>query len=353
MLPNLDAQLAPYSRSRAVQSTSHRSNTAQSELVAPPSYSSAAQSTQLPAQLQVTSPCTSSAQLCLSDQARDMGNSLLGDVTNTAGTYSMPSPRSRSTAPVSAFGPEGGSSSPQSKGSSPDMLHKDFSDRQQQQQEQCLGRSKGHYANLPSQRHITVDTRGSFKQSVFRITDLSSAQTSTPGQQQAAHVQSPVQVPLATGPAPSAGSYSHLQQQRMPFAECPDPHGNRISLPHSQQSVAANIFAPRLSTSYSTGTAQSQPEPHSMHALSLSSMRDPQQSPGPLPTGPALSGSAAPVANVEAVQAATRAALIQTSLLADQAEDSAQLASAVCALQPLVATADLTQLQQCLPQVCA
>ena len=348
-LPNLDAQLAPYSRNRAVQSTSHRSNTAQPELVAPPSDLSAAQSTQFPVQVQVTSPCASSAQLCQSDQARDTGSSLLGDVTNTAGTH-MPSPRS--TAPVSAFG---GPSSPHSKGSSPDMLHQDFSDRQQQQQEQCLDSSKGHYANWSSQRHITVDTRGSFKQSVFRITDLGSAQTSTPGQRQAAHVQSPVQEPLPNGPAPSAGTYSHVQQQRMPFAECPDPHGNRISPPHSQQPPAAHIAALRSTMSFSTNIAQSQPEPHSMHALSLSSeMRDAQQGPRPLPNGPALSGSgAAPVANAEAVKAATRAALMQTSLLADQAEDSAQLTSAVCALQPLVATVDLVQLQQCLPQVCA
>ena len=357
MLPNLDAQLAPYSRNRAVQSISHRSNTVHSELIAPPD-SSVAQSTQLPEQLQVTSPCASSAQLCLSDQVRDMGSSLLGDVTNTAGTHSMSSPRSRTAAaPVSALGLEGGPSSPQSKGSSPDMLHKDFAG-QQQQQEQCLDRSKGHHVNLSSQRHITVDTRGLFKQSVFHITDLGSAQTSTSGQQQAAHVQCPVQVPLANGPAPSAGTagtYSHLQQQRMPFTECSDPHGNRISPPHSQQPPAEHIFALRSTVSYSTDTAQSQPEPHSMHALYLSSeIRDAQQSPGPLPNSPALSGSgAAAVANAEAVKLANRAALIQTSLLADQAEDSAQLTSAICALQPLVAAADLAQLQQCLPQVCA
>lgn len=281
------------------------------------------------------------------------GSSMLGNVTSTAQLQSLRSPRLQTTGIVSDAGLDGAASILDGKSSSPGTVHQSFTDPQQQQQ--LLSNNKGELIYLSRQKHITVDTRGSLKQSVFRVADLPAAQPNAQEQQQRSVSAQSVLHNFPADATAVADNHIDMQQQlRVPFAEYPDPTGNCNS--HSSgHHLAAAPFPQHPNYAHSPHSSQTVFDTGPMNSSGSSfSGRAAQQSLNQVPCSPglALPGSHATViAKPEAVQAASRAALMQTSLQAQQAEGT-ELCSAVNALQPLVAAAEPMQLQQCLPQVC-
>lgn len=355
MLPNLDAQLAPYSRTRAVQPSAQRPGHEVPATMLPPGLEDQALDTASLHQLQSESPPRASH----TGHNKDVHTApagvhtakagLLGDVTNTAAVLTTVSPRDHPVPMMTDF-------SLDSVASSPGKRHSPGASSQHLDQQQLLDDSKQHPGPFSGQKRLSVDTRGSLKQSVFQVSDLHTEQHSlqteqaldgAPSQPTFANLSAtnsslqaqPARPP--TGAATSFIKYSSLAQQpaRMPLGEQSDPSGNRAApLSHDNE------------LGHATSLAEHSPHaPHSLHDLRGATGHSPRALPQ-AQTAPGLM-SACSGPDPEAVQAANRAALLQTAQRAQQA-DSATLATAVAALQPLVAVADLAQLQQCLPQVC-
>lgn len=346
MIPNLDTQLLPYSRNRAVHSSANRSNAPHLEYTLPSSASDNALEQHLPEDSQTASPSMSTDRCQVSDPAGmrlPLDGGMLGDVTNTAHVQSEASPRTQSAALMHDAGFSSVTSSPRGKDDVSNQLCKGVTVLQQQHH--GSDGSKANSADFTRQKRISVDTRGTLKQSVFRVADVPLTQTSSWANQQDVPAESALHQPSqAIGSA--ADSHSHIQQQRMPFAEHPDPQGNRISPPPSTQLPPVELPSGLVQHSHAP---ESHLQPQSMYSLEDRAGR---QSPRQLPHNSAQADSTVVgTANPEALQAVTRAALVQTCLQAQHAEGN-DLARAVSALQPLVSTADPLQVQQCLPQVC-
>lgn len=351
IIPNLDAQLLPYSRNRAVHSSANRSNAPHLEYTLPSSASDNAVEQHLPEDFQTASPSMSTDHCQVSDPAGmrlPLDSGMLGDVTNTAHVQSEAS--SQSAAPVHDAGFSSVTSSPRGKDDVSNQLCKGVTVLQQQHH--GSDGSKANSAEFTRQKRISVDTRGTLKQSVFRVADVPLTPTSSWADQQGVPAESALHQPSqAIGSA--ADSHSHIQQQRMPFAEHPDPQGNRISPPPSSTQLPSVELPSGLVQHSHVADRFSAPESH-LQPQSMYSLEDRagRQSPRQLPHSTAQADSTVVgTANPEALEAVTRAALVQKCLQAQHAEDN-DLARAVSALQPLVSTAEPLQLQQCLPQVC-
>ena len=357
ILPNLDTQLLPYSRNRVVQSSGNRHTASHSEYAEPSSASDNAVKQHLPGQSQ-TSSLSMSTDHCKNSDAAGMrlplDSSMLGDVTNTAHGQTEGSPRIQSAAPTHDDNLSSITSSPRGGTDALNRMCKGVTVLQQQHH--GSDGSKANSVDFPRQKRISVDTRGSLKQSVFRVADVPSAQTSSWTNQQDSPAQSALHQPSLQAAGSAPDSHSHVRQQRMPFAERPDPEGNRISpTPSTQEPSVEPVsgLVQHFHVPHRFAAPGSHLQPQSMYSLSHNlEDRSGRQSPTQLPHGTALLDSnVAGPADSEALQAVTRAALVQTCLQAQRAEDG-DLAAAFSALQPLVSTADPLQLQQCLPQVC-
>lgn len=332
LIPNLDAQLAPYSGSNAVQSTHHRPSTAHSS------------SSTGDAQLLRHPESATLPQVLHAADVRQAGSAMLGDVTNIAPTSTLSSPRF-----PSAAAHDHASLHHQNISGVPDALHKAYTGQQQQQCD-----SKGQAVPLIRQKHITVDTRPNLKQTVIHAATLPAAQApSLPADILQGASTQPVLHDVAARGTVAAHNHNHAPSiGRVPFAEHPDPQGNCIGRSHRSHHAVVHP-GPNSGLAYSNQVLDTH-VPQTMHASdSPANGRPVLQSPGQVAyqlSSVQQGWHATAGVNPETVQAVDRAALVQTSLQAQQADEAAQ-ASAVTALLRLVTAADPAQLQQCLPQV--
>lgn len=356
MLSNLDAQLVPYSRTRAGQSA-YRPHTAPSASSMPSAPTSPCEQGQTPAD--------GSSTALVQDQSdrepvRFIPPPLISEFSLSSVNH--------------AQGLQGTSTQDRLTGlhsehSWQDNASKDYQPHAQQAE---VSEVKARHSR------VSISAVGSIKKSVFTV-----------AQHQPTVVQSealqPFQMPQdghATGtlsPTASASGYqeeedlllsqaadlhpaSHYSHSGQPVQLGPPLHEGNVlqditgtGLHHNSANV--HIFQNRISgrSSVSPGTAQNRALPNTpagvmAHGRAVSNSPDRQGKALPSPAALRMSGDAQPVAqSAEAIQ---EAAVLDAVQQVDQAQGQA-LVSSLQALQLQIATAGDAVLQGCLPQVCA